>query len=172
MAVDPVSPAVATGALRAGGQVTSALVSAARGTVKLGSREERREVYARCQATAHEVGLLSQYTRFQHVRSPWYMRGRQIDRLEDRMREVMGPFLHAYCEMELVASNKPWEAAGELYDALSQLMNSLGPKEEEQYEAALQRVGEARRKFAEACREDLGYQPKRWQFWRRKRLSR
>ncbi|WP_344382917.1 hypothetical protein [Streptomyces thermolineatus] len=156
-----------TSALSAGGSIVRAagMLKSRTGT-RLGSREERREVYSRFQSAVVAMIGLAEHMRFQQFRYPWVMSSRAVNRLEELRRSHQVELLQAYMELRLVANPGPMTVADEVLSRLQLLMEYTGRKEERQYDAALDALAEAQRRFVDSCRDDLWYLPRWWQAWR------
>lgn len=162
--VDPLSSAANGAARAAASAVTSKLFGGAQG-LRLGGREERREVYKRFQEAMVDAGTWASYLRLERVNSRWFM-GR------GRARELMGGFdvrtremVKAYIELRIVANPEPLKAGEALMTSVGALMEVVNSGEEVYQEALDVTMGELRQ-FAEACRQDLWYLPQWWQFYR------
>lgn len=132
---------------------------------KLGSRQERRTVYALfITATFGGVALL-QHAEFQQVRYPRFMRARAIDKLEDLQRATAVDLMQAYAEVRLVANPAPLAAAATVMDCLNLAFQSLGSGQAVT-EAAVEQLTTALDAFILASRADLWYQHRWWQVWR------
>ncbi|MFJ2174346.1 hypothetical protein ACIOHE_15710 [Streptomyces sp. NPDC087851] len=161
-----IDPATAS-ALKAGSSAVRVLSAfKARPGIRLGSREERREVYARFLSASVLVVGMAEHCRFQHARYPWFMSRRAVDKVEDMRNSVQTELMQAYLELLLAANPKPLAQAAEVMSAMELLMGCLGPRDGGRYDIALGLVTEAQRLMVEACRDDLWYQPRWWQLWR------
>lgn len=163
--VDPLS-AAASGASRAlAGAATKRLAS--RSGTKLGSRDERRHVYARFQEAAVESMGWAQRGRLQvRTLSPWWMGPVAQRAMADQTHLVTTELLKAYAELRLVANPAPLEAGERLLTAVQGLADVVTVRSDEEFWGAASVVGEALRAFVEACRDDLWYLPRWWQVYR------
>lgn len=177
--VDPVS--AASGA-KVGSNVLRAVASyKSRPGARLGSREERREVYSRfLAATASNIALAEHFQgKYERIpeflrtrgrtdweRLPWFIRGRAADRIEDMRYAVQSDLLHAYLELRLVANEEPMALAERLCLALGLVMLKVG--DSRQYRLAVYEALQTQEAFIDACRNDLWYLPRWWHVWRPK----
>lgn len=151
--------------MRATMKAASLLKPHAGGGAKLGSRAERREVYARFIAASISSVGLAQHAEFQKTRYPFLMRDRAIDKLEDLKRSVGVEMMQSYAEVRLVANPVPLEAAGRVMADLDLVFRCVDRSQREM-DAALDRLARAQDTFIQASRDDLWYLPRWWQVWR------
>lgn len=163
--VDPLS-AAASGASRAlAGAATKRLVS--RSGTKLGSRDERRHVYARFQdATVESMGWALRCRLQARTLSPRWMGPGTQRVLADETRSVSTELMKAYMELCLVANPEPLEAGEQLLTAVQGMSDAITVRSDEEFWEAANVVGEAQRAFVETCRDDLWYLPRWWQMYR------
>ncbi|MER5839550.1 hypothetical protein ABT099_04425 [Streptomyces prasinus] len=175
--VDPAGVAASSLAKAVGSIVTKQLQSKA--GVRLGSRDERRQVYARFQQAVTEAYTTIAVVRLeQHLHTVWLGNGRwsvlyrpwavneSTRRALAAMRASQSEVLQAYLDLRLVANPEPLQAANLVLDRLIEVLElGVGTRHEEQAVAAA-RVAEAQREFVDVCRDDLWYLPKYWQVYR------
>jgi hypothetical protein len=177
--VDPITAAATSAAKALTSVATKRLQS--RAGVRLGSRDERRQVYARFQGAAAEaaagivVTALEQPLHTVWLGTRWpvsvsfrpWAAWRSASAALVLLRETNSELLQAYFELRLVANPGPLEAAGIVLDRLDALRElASGPVDAKAVTAAAEGVTEAQREFTDVCRDDLWYLPKRWQVYR------
>ncbi|MET9168399.1 hypothetical protein ABZW51_28360 [Streptomyces cellulosae] len=174
---DPFSVITADGALRAtGGLVGQTL----RGTlsrpkislIKLGSRDERRDVYSNFFAlsVAYRLHLAERITRLLDLqeKNP----GASLQDIWRNVRiEFLAPLMQletaldiAYAELLIVGRRPAVIAAGEYVKLLRYLRDAPNHSEHKRRNGIISEIAGI---FIEICRRDLGYEPSWWQFWRR-----
>ncbi|MBQ0827491.1 hypothetical protein [Streptomyces tagetis] len=175
--VDPAGVAASSLAKAVGSIVTKQLQSKA--GVRLGSRDERRQVYARFQQAVTEAYTMIAVVHLeQRLHTVWFRNGRwpvsyrpwavneSTRRALAATRASQSEVLQAYLDLRLVANPAPLQAANHVLDRLNEVLETrIGTKLDEQA-AATSRVAEAQREFVDVCRDDLWYLPKRWQVYR------
>ncbi|MGW6732786.1 hypothetical protein [Streptomyces sp. NPDC055013] len=95
-------------------------------------------------------------------------RTRQIMQMAHERRTSL---MQAYFEMRLVASPEPLYAAEEALTATREAIGVAGG-DADVYARAVVLAMEAQRAFTDACRVDLGYELRWWQWRRRRALKR
>ncbi|WP_189397337.1 hypothetical protein [Streptomyces sp. FBKL.4005] len=186
--VDPISVGASSLAKAATSAVTKKLTSKA--GVQLGSRDERRQVYARFQAavtdtysriarTHLEMRLYAVY--IGKRRWPFVYRPAGGERVaRESLRDVPlqhSELLQAYLDLRLVANPAPLESADAVLDRLNEVLDLPLGTTPEAVTAAVSNVAKAQRSFTDVCRDDLWYLPRWWQlyrreWWRRRRVHR
>ncbi|MGW3152759.1 hypothetical protein [Streptomyces sp. NPDC001089] len=177
--VDPISVGASSLAKAASSALTKQLQSKA--GVRLGSRDERRQVYARFQDAVTEaytfmtVALVEQRlysiwlgkkVRTQLTFQPRAAQKAAVGSLAS-MRQSQSELLRAYLDLRLVANPEPLRAADVVMDRFGELEALRVGANDEELGGATTRIVEAQREFTDVCRDDLWYLPKRWQFYRR-----
>ncbi|MFI8093901.1 hypothetical protein ACIF9R_37295 [Streptomyces sp. NPDC086080] len=176
--VDPISTASTSAAKALASILTKRLQS--RVTVRLGSRDERRQVYARFQEASAEALTAYLAAAAQHQLHTVWLFGhrvpltyrpwaayRETSRSVDKLTEVYGRLFAAYYELRLVANPGPLEAAQALLQRLDGHNMILPDWTTDQDRLLIAgRVLAAQNTFTDVCRDDLWYLPKRWQVYR------
>ncbi|MET9122996.1 hypothetical protein [Streptomyces sp. NPDC004528] len=177
--VDPISVGASSLAKAASSALTKQLQSKA--GVRLGSRDERRQVYARFQDAVTEaytvmtVALVEQRlysvwlgkkVRTQLTFQPRAAQKAAVGSLA-AMRQSQSDLLRAYLDLRLVANPEPLRAADVVLDRFGELEALRVGASDEEIGGATNRIVEAQREFTDVCRDDLWYLPTRWQFYRR-----
>jgi hypothetical protein len=139
-----------------------------KGGVRLGGREERRQVYARFQAATVEAVLYAQFMR-REARHLNVLTGgvRRVNQLTIMSHERMVELFLAYFEMRLVANPEPLDKGEDAMTTAAELLEAAGTKKEQDFQVSVSRALDAQREFTDACRDDLWYLPQRWQVHRR-----
>ncbi|MCI3277510.1 hypothetical protein [Streptomyces cylindrosporus] len=175
--VDPISAAASSAAKTVTSALTKQLQSKA--GVRLGSRNERRQVYARFQAavTQAHAGAARWYLEMRLYavflgkrRRPLVLSPKGARRATS---EALGQMslnhtetLQAYLDLRLVANPRPLEAADVVLERLTAVFDLTVAATDDQVNEAIFRVIEAQREFTDVCRDDLWYLPTRWQVYR------
>ncbi|MFD8351453.1 hypothetical protein ACFV1X_21250 [Streptomyces coelicoflavus] len=186
--IDPISVAGPSAAKALTSVLTKRLQSKA--GVRLGSRDERRQVYARFQASVMDAnGVIQAVLLEQRLYTYWIGRHRLALTIRPlaaqraarealhRLAQAESEILNAYLDLRLVANPAPLQAADAVLDRFLQLLECApGTRHDELLEVATG-VMEAQRQFTDVCRDDLWYLPKRWQvhrldWWRGRRWRR
>ncbi|MFD8043075.1 hypothetical protein ACFV5E_06565 [Streptomyces chartreusis] len=162
--VDPISVGASSMAKAVTGAVTKKLHS--KTGVRLGSRDERRQVYARFLAAMAEAVSFAQFLRMERRMSAPIMSRTRTRHLMGMCHERQSEMLQAYLDLRLVANPAPREYADVVMDAVSVAMDA-GGKDDSAFDEALQAAMDAQREFTELCRDDLWYLPQRWQIYRK-----
>ena len=175
--VDPISVGASSLAKAATSAVTKQLQSKA--GVRLGSRDERRQVYARFQAAVTEAYTTMAATHLEtrlyamHLgprRWPVVFRPGLAIRATrvalHTVRAQQSEVLQAYMDVRLVANPAPLDAADLVLDQLNAVFDLGVNTSNDDMTKAVSRVVEAQRAFIDVARDDLLYLPKRWQFYR------
>ncbi|MFJ5519179.1 hypothetical protein ACIQB4_19230 [Streptomyces griseoluteus] len=175
--VDPITAGASALAKAAGSAVTKQLTS--KTGLQLGSRDERRLVYARFQAAVtraytynagvhYEMQLYMAYVG-KRRRIPLVVRPGGTMAARDALRGLrahQAELLQAYLELRLVSNPAPLVGADEVLDEMNALYELGINAPNEQMESAVNRVAAAQRRFTDVCRDDLWYLPQRWQIYR------
>ncbi|MFF4733500.1 hypothetical protein ACFY3M_51645 [Streptomyces mirabilis] len=161
--VDPISVGASSLAKAASSAVTKQLQSKA-GT-RLGSRDERRQVYARFLSAMAEASSFAQFLRLERQMSAPIMSRTRTRQLMDMVHERQSEMLQAYLDLRLVANPDPRDNADVVMGAVSTAMGAVG-HDDAAFEEALRAAIDAQRAFTEVCRDDLWYLPQRWQVYR------
>ncbi|MGW2207821.1 hypothetical protein [Streptomyces sp. NPDC001781] len=175
--VDPITAGTSALAKAAGSAVTKQLTS--KTGLQLGSRDERRLVYARFQAAVtsaytynagvyYEMQLYTVYLGKQH-RIPLTVKPGGTMAARDALRGLhahQAELLQAYLELRLVSNPAPLVAADEVLEQMNALYELGINAPKEPMESAVNRVAAAQRRFTDVCRDDLWYLPQRWQVYR------
>ncbi|MFF3884044.1 hypothetical protein [Streptomyces sp. NPDC001914] len=175
--VDPISVGASSLAKAASNAVTKQLQSKA--GVRLGSRDERRQVYARFQAAVTEAYTTMAATRLEAqlyamrvgprrwtVTFRPGLATRATRQALHALRAQQSEVLQAYMDVRLVANPAPLEAADLVLDQLNAVFDLDLTVSNDDMTNAVSRVVEAQRAFIDVARDDLLYLPKRWQFYR------
>lgn len=133
--------------------------------VRLGSRDERRQVYARFLAAMAEASSFAQFLRLERRMSAPLMSRTRTRQLMDMCHERQSEMLQAYLDLRLVANPAPREYADVVMDKVSEAMDA-GSRDDAAFESALRAAVDAQREFTELCRDDLWYLPQWWQIYR------
>ncbi|MFF8406915.1 hypothetical protein ACF06P_35470 [Streptomyces sp. NPDC015684] len=174
--IDPISVGASSLAKAASSAVTKQLTSKA--GMRLGSRDERRQVYARFQATVTEshtnvarlhleMRLFTAYLGKRRV--PIVYRPGATLVAREALRELktqQSEMLQAYLDLRLVANPAPLEAADAVLEQLGSLFDLTLGASDEQVNTAVSDVVAAQRELTDVCRDDLWYLPQRWQVYR------
>lgn len=188
--VDPISVAGSSAARAVASIVAKQLQPKA--VTRLGSRDERRQVYARFQAAATDihywVALLSVEDRLLDD-MPDGLLEKQLARLRTpaqgvarslmhKLVEIQRELMQAYMDLCLAANPEPLRAATDVLNRCGAVYKLETQAGRGQY---LRELAQAQGAFIQACREDLWYLPQRWQIyrpawwsarrWRRKRST-
>ncbi|MFE5815194.1 hypothetical protein [Streptomyces sp. NPDC056479] len=139
--------------------------------IKLGSRKERREVYRTFLDSVCEALAFADLLREEKQISGLFISRTRSRQLLQMMHERRTGLIQAYFEMRLVASPEPLHAAEEALAATSEAIGAAGG-DAEAYARAVVLAMEAQRAFTDACRVDLGYELRWWQWRRRQALKR
>ncbi|MER6919815.1 hypothetical protein [Streptomyces spiralis] len=174
--VDPISTAASAAAKTATSALTKRLQSKA--GIRLGSREERRQVYARFQtaATASAQAFAAVHLEYQLysislgrkrrvVIAPARAHRLAVHLLREQ-RADHSELVDAYLDLRLAANPAPLEAANEVLNAHSRVLNVGLEAPSEDVSAAVNALVVAQREFADVCRDDLWYLPTWWQAYR------
>lgn len=177
LVVDPISVGASSLAKAASSAVTKQLQS--KSGVRLGSRDERRQVYDRFQAAAMEAcAALLAVGLEQHLYTRWVGKRRWALTFQPRtaqraareglhqLTRCQAEVLHAYLDLRLVANPAPLRAAEKVLERVTEMFDLQLSSTVEEKTAAMSRVVEAQRDFTDVCRDDLWYLPKRWQAYR------
>ncbi|MFJ9729467.1 hypothetical protein ACIRP3_42725 [Streptomyces sp. NPDC101209] len=147
--------------------------------VRLGSRDERREVYRQFSDSVTEAytvfmaSMLEQ--RFFSIplgtgRRPFIFRPGAAERAArgalPGMQHVQAETLKAYLDLRIVANPEPLAAADVVLERLTEVLDLPLAVTIEAVNNAVSRVVEAQREFTDVCRDDLWYLPQRWQVYR------
>lgn len=175
--VDPISVAGSSAAKALTSIVTKQLQS--KGGVRLGSKDERRQVYARFQAAATDANtVLMTVLLEQRLHTLWFGKRRWPVTFRpsaayragsegvSQLAHARGELLQAYWDLRLVANPAPLQAAHAVMDRLDAALSHGPGATDAQLIAATSGVVEAQREFTDVCRDDLWYLPKRWQVYR------
>ncbi|MFF4540771.1 hypothetical protein [Streptomyces aureus] len=175
--VDPAGVAASSLAKAVGSVVTKQLQSKA--GVRLGSRDERRQVYTRFQEAVTEAYTTIAVVQLeQHLHTVWLWNGRWplsyrpwVANESTRsalaaLRGSQSEVLRAYLDLRLVANPAPLQAADLVLDRLNEVFELKAGTKHDELTAAASKVAEAQREFVDVCRDDLWYLPKRWQVYR------
>ncbi|MFF2094847.1 hypothetical protein [Streptomyces sp. NPDC058202] len=175
--MDPISIGASSLAKAASSAVTKQLQSKA--GVRLGSRDERRHVYARFQdAITEAYTVVTMALVEQRLYSVWFGRKRTVFSFRPfaaqeaarasiaSLRQVQSEVLRAYLDLRLVANPAPLQAANLVLDRLNAVDDLGVGATDDEISAATNGVVEAQRQFTDVCRDDLWYLPKRWQVYR------
>ncbi|MEV7684482.1 hypothetical protein [Streptomyces bungoensis] len=174
--IDPISAGASSLAKSVGSAVTKQLTS--KTGVQLGSKSERRQVYARFQAAVTEAYTcagrwqleLHLYFHFLGKRRfPIVHRLGGMSAAQQALRELRGQqseILQAYLDLRLVANPAPLASADVVLERLMAVFQLPMGSPDDQVNAAVSRVVEAQRDFTDVCRDDLWYLPQRWQVYR------
>jgi hypothetical protein len=152
---------------------TKALVQVAtkqlssKGGVRLGGREERREVYRRFQDALVDSSSFADVLRLERTFSGPFMAARHRRDLMAQMHQHRTELLKAYADLRLVANPGPLAAANTALNALTESFDAGAGIKEDALQKIRARIGEAQREFTDVCRDDLWYLPQRWQVHRR-----
>lgn len=147
--------------------------------VRLGSRDERRQVYARFQASVMEANGVVQAVFFEQGLYTYWVGKRRLAvtfrpvaaqraarEALHRMGEAQSELMAAYLDLRLVANPAPLQAADVVLDRFNDLLQCGPSTENDEVLRASSRVVDAQRQFTDICRDDLWYLPKRWQVYR------
>ncbi|MFD4258221.1 hypothetical protein ACFWR9_11470 [Streptomyces sp. NPDC058534] len=147
--------------------------------IRLGSRDERRQVYARFQSAATDTYSVVTAVRLeQRLYTTWVGRGRwaltyrpfaaQRAAAEalTKVHQVQSELLQAYLDLRLVTNPAPKQAADAVLDRLNAMLALPTSTPDAELFGATNLVVEAQREFTDVCRDDLWYLPKRWQAYR------
>lgn len=162
--VDPAN-AAASGVAK----VVAAAVSKqfdSRAGIRLGSRDERRRVYARFQASVSEAVSFAQYLRMERKFAAPVLSMRRIRELSFMVHERQSELLQAYMELRLVTNPEPLLAADKALSATAELLDA-GGADDAGFDERVAAAAEQQRAFTDVCRDDLWYLPQPWQVWRR-----
>ncbi|MGM9381499.1 hypothetical protein [Streptomyces antibioticus] len=175
--VDPAGVAASSLAKTVGSIVTRQLRSKA--GVRLGSRDERRHVYARFQEAVTEAYTTIAVVQLeQHLHTVWLGSGRwpvsyrpwaaneSARTALAALRSSQSEVLRAYLDLRLVANPAPLHAADHVLDCLNDVFGLRTGTKHDELTAVASKVAEAQREFVDVCRDDLWYLPKRWQVYR------
>ncbi|MCL6733309.1 hypothetical protein [Streptomyces neyagawaensis] len=135
--------------------------------VRLGGREERRQVYSRFQAATVEAISFAELLRVEGRLTGPFTGYRRIRELGLQAHERKVELMAAYFELRLVANPAPLEKGEAAMVKASQVLEEPGSRGEAQFRAKLEAAVEAQREFTDECRDDLWYLPQRWQVHRR-----
>ncbi|MEU0074113.1 hypothetical protein ABZ027_31930 [Streptomyces sp. NPDC006332] len=157
---------VAAASIKATGSVTSALIGRYRptGVPRLGSKEDRAEAYRRLlDASTRSFNYAFQFSHLQREA------GRAAHKLLlgqlPQAWEVSGELIGALHGVRLCGTVAVIAAAEDLVAATSDL--ELNEKDGARFQRQAEVVVAAQGVFLDACREDLSYATKRWQWGRR-----
>jgi hypothetical protein len=134
--------------------------------VRLGGREERREVYKRFQAATVEAISFAQLLRMEGKLGPITGRHR-IRELTLLTHERKVELLASYFELRLVANPAPLEKGEAAMARASEVLEVPSSQSEEVFLSKIEAAVAAQREFTDECRDDLWYLPQRWQVHRR-----
>jgi hypothetical protein len=138
--------------------------------IRLGGREERRQVYARFQAATVEAISFAQLTRMEKKLGPAIMGPRRVREWGLMTHERQVELLASYFEMRLVANPEPLDKGEAAASAASEVLESATARKQEEFSAGIEHAITAQREFTDVCRDDLWYLPQRWQVHRRATL--
>lgn len=158
-----VEPAVISGLSKAAGAFVGKAFSGSR--VRLGGREERRQVYGRFQESTVAVLTYAEEVRLLRKQHRVWVPRRARERLTERTVTLSTEMLQAYMDLRLVANPEPFRAADALLTAVREISDVFNAGNAA-YEEKIEAFGAASRAFVEACRLDLWYLPQWWQVWR------
>jgi hypothetical protein len=161
--VDPISAGATALAKATGNAVAKQLKP--KSALRLGSKDERRQVYARFLAAMAEASSFAQFLRLERQMSAPIMSRTRTRQLMDMVHERQSEMLQAYLELRLVANPGPRDNADVVMDAVSNAMDAVGG-DDAAFQEAVRAAVDAQREFIEVCREDLWYLPQRWQAYR------
>ncbi|MEU5143719.1 hypothetical protein [Streptomyces sp. NPDC021139] len=157
---------VAAAGIKATGSVASALIGRYRpaGVPRLGSKEDRAEAYRRLlDASTRSFNYAFQFSHLQREA------GRAAHKLLlgqlPHAWEVSGELIGALHGVRLCSAVPVIAAAEDLVAATSDL--ELNEKDGARFQQQAEAVVAAQGAFLDACREDLSYATKRWQWVRR-----
>ncbi|GAA2930258.1 hypothetical protein GCM10010478_33960 [Streptomyces erythrogriseus] len=175
--VDPAGVAASSLAKAVGSIVTKQIQSKA--GVRLGSRDERRQVYARFQEAVTEAYTTIAVVQLeQRLHTVWLWNGRwpvsyrpwaaneSTRAALAALRGSQSDVLRAYLDLRLVANPAPLQAADHVLDRLNEVFELQTGTKHDELTAATSKVAEAQREFVDICRDDLWYLPKWWQAYR------
>lgn len=173
--VDPISVA-STSATRALTSILTKRLQSKAG-VRLGSREERRQVYARFQAAATDaVSVVTVVLLEQRLHTAWVGRwpltfrpwaaARSATEALARLQQVQSELLTAYLDLRLVTNPAPLEAADVILERVNAVLDLPTSTKDAELHEATSRVIEAQRDFTDVCRDDLWYLPRWWEVYR------
>ncbi|MFH9569724.1 hypothetical protein ACH4MG_04125 [Streptomyces sp. NPDC017454] len=174
--VDPISTAGTSAAKALTSVLTKRLQSKA--GVRLGSRDERRQVYARFQAAATDTYAVVSAIRMEQrlytvwvgrrlplTYRPWAAQRAAREALA-KLHQAQSELLQAYLDLRLVSNPAPLQAADVVLRRINAILDTpTSTPDAELYASASLIVG-AQREFTDVCRDDLWYLPKRWQVYR------
>lgn len=165
--MDLVSPQVAAAGLKSAASLGRAVVGRYRpvGVPRTGSREDRAEAYRRMldasTAAWHVVYTVNVMTHAGRAERRWA--ATQLTRASEVTMELIGALNHVrLCGTEVVVA-----AAEELVTATQELDVGARPKQLQEGSTALFKAQAA---FLDVCREELAYNPRWWQFRRRRAM--
>ncbi|MFD4830161.1 hypothetical protein ACFWPV_09940 [Streptomyces uncialis] len=138
--------------------------------VSLGSRKERRLVYQDFQMAVADTLAFVQYLRMELKLSGPIIGRARVRQLQLMLKDHTTVLLYAFGELRLVATEEPFRAADDVMTHIDALSKAANGRSERKFDAALDAFGEAQRGFVQACRVDLKYTPRWWQ-WRRRRAE-
>lgn len=135
--------------------------------VRLGGREERRQVYGRFQAATVEAISFAQLLRMEGKFAGPILGSRRIRELAALCHERQVELLAAYFELRLVANPEPLAMGEAAMTAASEALEAPSSCGAEEFAAKVEAAVAAQREFTDVCRDDLWYLPQRWQVHRR-----
>jgi hypothetical protein len=135
--------------------------------VRLGGREERRQVYGRFQAATVEAISFAQLLRAEGKFTGPFTGSRRIREIVALSHERNVELLAAYFELRLVANPSPLDRGEAALTAAAEALEAPGGGDDEAFLARVEAAVAAQREFTDACRDDLWYLPQRWQVHRR-----
>ncbi|MGW4757301.1 hypothetical protein [Streptomyces chartreusis] len=175
--VDPIGVAGPSAAKALTTVLTKRLQSKA--GLRLGSRDERRQVYARFQSAVTESVTVLMAVRIEHhLHTIWLGKWASVSFRPSAANAAASEavallcrteseLIQAYLDLRLVANPDPLQAADTIIERLEEMQDlHLAAKHTELISAA-STVFSAQREFTDACRDDLWYLPTRWQIYRK-----
>lgn len=161
--VEPMS-AAAAGLGRAAGAALGKAVRPS-GRIRLGGREERREVYAHFQSCVINTFMsMYRHTEWAYLRYTPLFHAAQ-HRSADRVLDAQAAMQDALAELLLVGNDKPRQAGFEAAMVAVAVNVKRGPKARMNSEKVTE-FWDCVTLYVEACQEDLWYLPRWWQLWR------
>lgn len=147
--------------------------------VRLGSRDERRQVYKRFQDGVTDVYTLLMWIvleqrlftlRVGKTRRGFTWRPHAAEQAArdglPQLTQANAEMFKAYMDLRLVANPAPLDAANTVLDRLTMVLDMNLSATDAVLSKALECVVEAQREFTDVCRDDLWYLPQRWQVYR------
>ncbi|MGI5196563.1 hypothetical protein ACQEVY_23425 [Streptomyces sp. CA-288835] len=174
--VDPISVAGSSAAKALTSVLTKRLQSKA--GLRLGSRDERRQVYARFQgAVTDSVASHTAVRVEQSLHTVWLGKRASISFRPSaaysaasaaiaQLRQAESELIQAYLDLRLVANPEPLRAADVIVERIGELQALHPSVKVPEMLATANGVFDSQREFTDVCRDDLWYLPKRWQVYR------